>query len=154
MAVFSTIANLCYLLNDKDEVLLQFKRKGFGQGKWNGPGGKVEQGETVEQSVVREVKEETGLQVKNLRKRAELEFVFDGREEWNQVVHVFVTNNFKGEIRASDEGELKWFNVKELPFKQMWEDDIYWIKDALAGKFARMRFYFKQNGKLQKYEKI
>jgi 8-oxo-dGTP diphosphatase len=154
MAVFHSTANLCYLLNGRNEVLLQLKSRGFGQGKWNGPGGKVEAGESIEQSVVREVKEETGLAVKNLRPAGELEFIFQGREDWNQRVHVFVVRDFGGEIKTSEEGELKWFKISKLPFSQMWEDDAYWLKDALTGKFIRMRFCFDDKAKLQSYEKI
>lgn len=151
MAVFNNTTNLCYLLNGRGEVLLQYKRRGFGQGKWNGPGGKSKPGESSEESARRELKEETGAEVGDLEKRGELEFVFNNREEWNQITHIYVTEKFKGEIKASDEGELKWFKIEELPFKEMWDDDIYWLKDALSGKFVKMRFYFGQNGKLQKY---
>ena len=79
------IKNLCYIINDKGQALLQFKRRGFGVGKWNGPGGKVEPEETVEQSVIREVKEETGLEVNDLKKMAELEFYFENRQEWDNI---------------------------------------------------------------------
>lgn len=147
-----SIKNLCYIINDTGKVLLQYKRRGFGVGKWNGPGGKVEPGETLEQSAVREVKEETGLDVKNLKKIAELEFYFNGREEWNMVTHAYVAKDFSGEIQASDEGELKWFKIEELPFNEMWDDDIYWLKDALAGKFVKGKFYFDHNGKLLSHE--
>lgn len=154
MAVFNTIANLCYLLNNRNEVLLQFKSKGFGRGKWNGPGGKLETGETIEQSVIREIKEETGLEVKNLKKTGELEFIFRGKEDWNQMVHVFITDEFSGEINSSDEGELKWFKIEQLPYDKMWEDDRHWLPRVLAGEFVKMRFYFDGQGKLKNYEEI
>ncbi len=148
------VKNLCYILNDKGEVILQFKRRGFGVGKWNGPGGKVEPGETMEQAVKREVKEETGLDVKNLVKMAELEFYFNDREEWNQGVWVYVTKNFSGRMQASDEGELKWFKTEELPLNDMWQDDPYWLPHVLNGQFMKMKFNFDHQGNLQTYEKI
>jgi len=154
MAIFNNITNLVYLLNGQGEVLLQYKAKGFGQGKWNGPGGKSKPGESSEKSARRELKEETGVEAGALEKRGELEFIFNGREDWNQISHIYVADKFKGEIKASDEGELKWFKIEELPFSQMWDDDIYWLKDALAGQFVGMRFYFDNEGNLQKYEKI
>lgn len=61
--------------------MLQFKRLGFGKGKWNGSGGKVFSGETVEESVKREVKEETGIIVKSMKKTGELEFIFKNKKE-------------------------------------------------------------------------
>ena len=149
-----SVKNLCYIINNRGEVLLQYKRRGFGAGKWNGPGGKVESGETSEQAVVREVKEETGLDVKNVEKMAELEFVFIGKEEWNQAADVYVAKNFSGEILASDEGELKWFKLDEIPYDEMWDDDPHWLPKVLAGEFMKMRFYFDREGNLQKYEKL
>jgi mutator protein MutT len=149
-----SIKNLCYIINDNGEALLQYKRRGFGAGKWNGPGGKVEPGETMEQAAIREVKEETGLSIRNLKKMAELEFVFIDKDEWNQTVHVYLTEDYSGEITAGDEGELKWFKLDEIPYDKMWVDDPYWLPDVLAGKFMKMRFYFDHQGHLQKYEKI
>jgi 8-oxo-dGTP diphosphatase len=146
--------NLCYVINNQDEILLQYKRKGFGVGKWNGPGGKVEPGETLEQAVIREVKEETGLDIKNLKKMAELEFYFINKEEWNQIAHVYVTKDFTGDIQVSEEGELKWFKIKEIPYDKMWDDDPYWLPNILAGEFMKIKFYFDQNSNLQRYEKI
>ena len=154
MPVFNTIANLCYLINGRNEVLLQFKSRGFGQGKWNGPGGKAEKGESLEQAVAREVKEETGLAVKDLKKMAELEFIFKEKADWNQLVYVFVSHDFAGVIKPSDEGELKWFKIGEIPYDKMWEDDAHWLPKVLAGEFVKMRFCLGQNGQLENYEKI
>jgi len=72
----NNIKNLCYLINNHGEALLQFKRRGFGVGKWNGPGGKVETGEELEQAVIREVKEETGLEASDLKKWPSWSFIF------------------------------------------------------------------------------
>jgi len=72
----NNIKNLCYLINNQGEVLLQFKRRGFGVGKWNGPGGKVETGEELEQAVIREVKEETGLEASDLKKNGRAGVLF------------------------------------------------------------------------------
>jgi len=148
----NNIKNLCYLINNQGEVLLQFKRRGFGVGKWNGPGGKVEPGETLEQAVVREVKEETGLVVSRPEKMAELEFVFENRGEWDNLTHVYAAKNFSGELVAGEEGELKWFKISALPFKEMWDDDPHWLPEVLAGEFMKMKFYFDSEGKLLKFE--
>ncbi len=146
--------NLCYIINKKGEVLLQYKKRGFGQDKWNGPGGKVDVGETAEESAIREVKEETGLIIKNPKKTAELEFIYDGKEVWHRYCDVFVCYEFAGEPKDKGEGELKWFKKEEIPLDKMWEDDKYWLIDVLNGKYVKMRFYFDKDEKLTNYEKI
>ena len=146
-----SIKNLCYIINDQGEVLLQHKGRGFGVGKWNGPGGKVEPGETSEQAVIREIKEETGLDIIKPEKMAELEYYYDGHEDWNNLTHAYLAKNFSGRMQASDEGELKWFKFNELPFSEMWGDDPHWLPKILAGEFMKMKFYFDHEGNLQKY---
>ncbi len=107
--IFPFIANLCYIFNDKNEVLLQCKSRGFGVGKWNGPGGKQDKGETIKEATSREIKEETGVIVRNLKKMGELEFVFVDNEESNFLTHVFICNDWEGEPKDMGEGELRWF---------------------------------------------
>lgn len=151
---FPFVCNICYLINNKGEVLLQKKRHGFGKGKWNGPGGKLKINETPEQSAIREIKEETNLDIINLKKAGEIEFVFTEDEKNNNFVHIFFSDNFIGEPEDLGEGELKWFKFEEIPYNLMWDDDKYWLPDALAGKYVNLRFYFDKNGKVLKYEKI
>ncbi|XP_076169489.1 uncharacterized protein LOC143147783 isoform X2 [Ptiloglossa arizonensis] len=83
------------------EILLGLKKRGFGIGKWNGFGGKVEAGETILQGAIREVKEECGLSAKDLTRIGLLEFEFEGSEVLFEV-HVFETYNFSGEIIESE----------------------------------------------------
>lgn len=151
---FSRITNICYIINKNDEVLLQRKARGFGKGKWNGPGGKVDSGETVLESVIREVEEETGLIIKNLKPIGELEFIFHGREEWNNYCHVFACREFTGELEDKGEGELRWFKKEDIPLDNMWEDDRIRLMDALGGKYVKMRFNFNKEGNLLSYKDI
>ena len=145
---FSNFTNLCYIIKENGKILLQFKEKGFSQGKWNGPGGKVEVEETLEESVKREVEEETGITVKNLIKMGELEFIFKGKKKWNNYCHVFICYEFFGEPENKGEGELRWFAKEDLPFDKMWADDKHWLPDVLNGRFIKKRFYFDQGGNL------
>jgi len=151
---FPFIANLCYIFNDKGEVLLQCKSKGFGMGKWNGPGGKKKQDETIEESTIREIKEETDVDIKSLKKMGELEFIFVNNEASNFLTHVFVSPDWEGEPKDLGEGELKWFKIDEVPLEKMWDDDQYWLKNLLKGEYQHKRFYFDGNGKVLRYEKI
>jgi 8-oxo-dGTP diphosphatase len=142
--------NICYIINKQGEVLLQKKRRGFGRGNWNGPGGKIEPGETPEEATIREIKEETDLVIKNLKKMAEIEFIFPD-EDINNYCYVFICEDFIGGPKDMGEGELKWFKKEDIPLDKMWDDDKYWLKDVLKGKYVNMRFHFDENGKVKKY---
>ncbi|MDD5290931.1 MAG: 8-oxo-dGTP diphosphatase [Patescibacteria group bacterium] len=151
---FSFFTTHCYILNEKGEVLLQCKSRGFGEGKWNGPGGKKKPDETFEESAIREVKEETGVTMKKPEKLGELEYIFVGNETINTLANVFVCRDWEGEPKDMGEGELKWFKINEVPLDKMWDDDQYWLKPLLSGQYQHKRFYFDKNGKVIKYEEL
>jgi 8-oxo-dGTP diphosphatase len=117
------------------EVLLGFKKTGFGAGKWVGLGGHIEDGEQPAEAAAREVHEESGLTVVagTLRHLAELAFVFPARPAWDQTADVFVTADFDGEPAESDELVPRWFPIGALPFDGMWDDARYWLPIVLAG---------------------
>ena len=139
-------ATLVFLIkgNPVDEILLGLKKAGFAQGKLNGFGGKVENGETIERATVRELKEETGVQVseQDLRRMAHLTFAFPAKPEWDQVVHVFLARQWEGEPAESAEMRPAWYSVSEIPFESMWQDDPHWLPLILRGKRIRARFTF------------
>ncbi|ABP00789.1 predicted protein [Ostreococcus lucimarinus CCE9901] len=107
-------------------VLLGEKLRGFGAGYYNGFGGKVERGETVEAAAARELTEEANVEATNMTRRGALRFVFDDKplEPW--LVHVFHCSRYDGEIAASDEMRPEWFDLDDVPFENMWADDPYW----------------------------
>ncbi len=151
---FSKIVNLCYILNEDAEVLLIYKKRGFGIDKWNGPGGKVKDNENLEEAAVREVFEETGIKPLNFQKMGFIEFIWQDKEEWNQKCYLFLSKDFKGKIVESEECLPKWFKIKEIPFDKMWEDDKYWLLDMLSGKEVYKRFFFDKYNKIDKFEDI
>jgi 8-oxo-dGTP pyrophosphatase MutT (NUDIX family) len=151
---FPYITNICYVFNKDGAVLLQHKRRGFGQGKWNGVGGKVKDGETIEDSVRREAEEETGLRIGRIKKMGVLEFIFTNNQESNNHSYVFICRNYYGTPRDTGEGELKWFKLEDIPLDKMWDDDRFWLLDLLAGKYQHKRFYFDQDGKVLEYEEL
>lgn len=152
---FPVTTTLCYILNDKNEVLLIMKKRGVGAGKWNGPGGKVDQGESVEQSIIREVKEETGLTVSDLKNKGVLEFVCPTHPEIESRCHIFITRDFAGETIESEECYSQWHNLDNIPFEQMWDSDIIWFKKLISDfKEVRYRFFFNANENMEKYEEF
>lgn len=136
----ATTGTLCYI-RDGGRVLLQLKAEGrFGGGLWNGPGGKLQDGESPEAATVREVREETGLTVGGLVAHGRLMFYFGDAQEPSYTVHVFSTRRFEGTLRPSDEGRLAWFSEDALPYHEMWPDDPIWVPHLLAGQRLRGTF--------------
>jgi 8-oxo-dGTP pyrophosphatase MutT (NUDIX family) len=142
-------ATLCFLVQGSppQEILLGFKKVGFGAGKYNGFGGKVERGETVVAAAARELQEEAGIQVlpQELCQVGHLTFLFPAEPSWDQVVHVFLTSKWKGSPTESIEMTPAWFPVGEIPFDQMWQDDPHWLPRVLAGERLRARFTFQED---------
>jgi len=122
-------------LKDGDRILLAMKKRGFGEGRWNGVGGKVEPGESVEQAMIRETQEEIGVTPLEYEKVADIRFdeYFKG-EPTLMHVHVFVATTWNGEPTESDEMAPQWFATDDLPYKDMWSDDEYWLPEVLEGK--------------------
>lgn len=141
---------LCFLVRNNQtdkEVLLAMKKRGFGVGKWNGVGGKIdpEKGDKdLLDTVIRETEEEVGVKVKELEKVAILSFYFPYKKEWNQNVYVFLAKNWQGEPVESEEMLPKWFKIDKLPFDEMWDDDKYWLLKVLNGKKLKADFTFKK----------
>src|SRR3989475_7604913 len=137
-------ATLCFILHDNRVLLLKKNPGLFGAGKSNVPGGKLQPEETAEHCATREVYEETGLEVRRLRKVGTLVFFkHDKRRDPDWVAHVFLTNEFQGSIKEGKEGILRWYPVDQPPFDEMWEDDRHWFRQAIEGRSFRGDFYFR-----------
>jgi len=123
-----------------DEVLLIRKLRGLGAGKINGPGGRLEAGETPEQAAVRETIEEVCVVPGDLVAHGELRFQFtDG---YGLHGHVFVAHSHTGTPAATDEAVPQWYRVDAIPFDEMWADDRLWLPAVLDGHTIDGRFVF------------
>ncbi|MDE2041143.1 MAG: 8-oxo-dGTP diphosphatase, partial [Patescibacteria group bacterium] len=127
--------------HEQSRILLGMKKKGFGAGRWNGFGGKVEEGETVIEAAAREVREEAGVEPGPLTKRGILEFTFEN-DPVRLEVHVFSCDTFTGRPAESDEMKPEWFDESEIPYAHMWSDDSYWMPMLLSHKNFRGSFHF------------
>lgn len=123
------------------QILLGMKKRGFGAGRWNGFGGKVKDGEAVEDAARREFLEEAGLAARELSKRGDLHFTFAG-DPVPLYVQVFEALSWDGEAKESEEMAPKWFFLTKIPYDAMWPDDKLWLPLFLAGKKFRGEFMF------------
>lgn len=131
---------LCVLHTDT-RILLGMKKRGFGVGRWNGFGGKVGLGETVEDAARRELREECGIEAEVLERRGILKFEFAASPEILEV-HLFGVAKWRGEPVETEEMRPCWFRLTEIPFDKMWPDDRYWLPRFLEGKRLEGAFYF------------
>ena len=148
-------ASLCVITKDNNkQILLAMKKRGFGMGKWNGPGGKfdTQKDKTILDTAVRETKEEIGIEPKDAQELGMISFYFPNNKEWDQDVYLYLVKNWVGEFKETEEMLPRWFNIKDIPFEDMWDDDKYWLMDILDGKkIKRASFVFEENGRVKEY---
>ena len=147
-------AVLVFIVDRKqNRVLLIRKKRGLGKGKINGPGGRIEKGETSEAAAIRDCQEEVSLLPRNPLKGAELYFQFISG--YSLYVDVFFAYTWEGEMAESDEAKPFWCALDEIPWDQMWADDRLWLPQALEGKKQRGYFIFDDDRMLsEKLEEV
>ena len=144
------VLTLC-IIQQGDRVLLGMKKRGFGKGRWNGFGGKVQEGETIAEAAKRELKEEAGIVTEDLQERGILEFTFQNNPELLEV-RVFYVSHFTGEPVETEEMRPQWFSAGEIPFEHMWPDDKLWLPLFLEGKRFKGTFLFQGMDTLLSHE--
>jgi len=142
-----TEAVLGYIIRES-QILLIKKKKGHGRGKWNGPGGRIESGESPEDCLRRELKEEIGIRVTGERRLGNLSFYENERLDW--FVYLFRVEEYEGEPKESKEAYPLWFSLDKIPYEKMWEDDRHWLPLVIEEKNLRGNFWF-EKGKLISY---
>lgn len=132
---------LCFFIRD-NQVLLAQKKRGFGQGWWDGYGGKIHGDETVEQALIREISEEAGVSVKesDLELVAKLNFYFHDKPEWNQQTHVYITSVWDGEPQETEEMKPQWFEKTQVPYSEMWQLTTYGFQKFWQEKNYKAKF--------------
>ena len=137
------------LIMTEKEILLAMKKRGFGKGKYNGVGGKIEFNETPEEAMIRETKEEIFVTPINYDKVGVIEFIeFIKGEKTSLVFHLFTCTKWSGEPKESEEMKPQWFDLNKIPYDQMFDDDKHWLPYVLNGKKINGFFEFDENWKL------
>ncbi|MDD6043656.1 MAG: 8-oxo-dGTP diphosphatase [Eubacteriaceae bacterium] len=137
---------LCYIFRD-EEVLMLYrnkKKEDANRGKWIGVGGKLENSETPEQCLLREVFEETGLKLTSYRKCGEIRFILDAWED--EITYLYTADGFEGEPELKDfdceEGRLEWIPRDRILELNLWEGDRIFLKDMLQGRDVNLTLHY------------
>ena len=122
------LTSLLYLERDGKYLMLHRVKREHDEnaGKWIGVGGKFEEGESPEECVIREAREETGLTVSSPVPRGIVTFVSD--QFGTQYMHLFTADRFTGTLRDCDEGELAWIDRSRVPTLPLWEGDRIFLR--------------------------
>jgi mutator protein MutT len=137
-------------LRREGQILLAMKKRGFGINKWNGVGGKLDEGETREQAAVRECQEEIGVTPKNMQLVGEIDFT--DLPDVHHYCHVYTTNTWEGEPAETEEMRPEWFNIEDIPYKSMWPDDELWLPTLLTNTRFKATIIINPDDTVQKCE--
>ena len=136
-------SSLCYIEKDEKYLMLHRTKKNndINENKWIGIGGKFEVGESPEECIIREVKEETGLTLNSYKFRGIITYI---SKTWEtEYVCLFTSDNFSGKLIECNEGDLKWIDKKEVLNLKTWEGDKIFInKIQKDDKFFTIKFEY------------
>lgn len=127
---------LVYLIKDH-QILLAMKKRGRGEGFWNGAGGKPEPGETIEQAMIRECQEEIGVTPLKYEKVAIQDWVFANGQSDGQC-HTYLCSQWQDEPAESEEMAPQWFGIDQIPYDKMWPSDSICLPLLLNGQRSRI----------------
>ena len=144
---------LCYIENNEQYLMLFRNKKlnDINEGKWIGIGGHLEEKETKEEALFREVKEETNLTLKSFVYRGEILFATGNIKE---TMYLYTSNEYEGEIRECDEGELKWIPFTQIMSLNLWEGDRIFLPKLMNSKeFIKLELYYEKDKLVKVVEK-
>jgi 8-oxo-dGTP diphosphatase len=148
------LATLCYVMDKKNNRTLMIhrvkKKDDYHKGKWNGLGGKFNEGESPEDCAIREVLEESGLIIKDPKMHGFITFPnFDGKHDW--YVFLFTADNYEGNLIDSVEGNLEWVSNDKLTTLNLWDGDKIFLEWLFQDKFFSAKFIY-EDGVFKDYK--
>lgn len=145
------LTTLCYIRNQDKVLMLHRNKKNQDPNlsKWIGIGGKLENEESPIECIRREIYEETGLSVNEIKMRGVITFILPRWE--NEISFLYETNDFVGEIKECNEGELEWVGIKDVTKLNLWEGDYYFIETLLnSDNWIEIKLVYDKEDKLIK----
>ena len=142
------------ILKRNGKLLMGIKKRGFGMGKINCVGGKVEAGELPRDGAIRETFEEIGIRVKQCDYMGQIVFrdlYFKGVPETN-IMHIYLSEDFDGEPIETDEIKPEWFPINDLPYNKMWGDDEHWMPEVLRGNKVDAFFHYNEKNEFDDFK--
>lgn len=143
------------LLRKDNKIMLALKKKGFGTGKYNGLGGKLELGENPEEAMLREAYEEGRVKP--------IDYTYMGENEYSEFIngepvklkfYLYITEKWIGDPEETDEMKPYWFDIDKIPYDNMFVGDIYWLPLVLDNKKIHGYFKFDENWNLISHEVV
>ena len=105
----------CYLIKDNEVVVTKYKKGNKKEGYYDIPGGKIEEGETPKQTAIREMKEETGIEIQNLKYKGIMTIEYPDRMF---ILDTFISREYEGEPQEFEENKSEWIDIDELLKKE------------------------------------
>ena len=139
------------LVYNHPNILLGLKKVGFGKDRWNGFGGKVKEGEKLEDGLIREFREECGITPTEYFKQGTIYFQFENDPEIFEV-NFFNISKYEGEPIETEEMKPQWFKIDNIPFDKMWPSDPLWFPLFLKGNKFEGNVFFKDQNTIIRHE--
>lgn len=140
------LTTLCYIRNN-DQVLMLHRTKkeaDLNKDKWIGVGGKLEQHESPDDCIYREVKEETGLLLQDYQLRGIITFILPKWED--EICFLYLSDHFQGNITQCDEGDLAWIDIDKIKDLNLWEGDRAFLDELLTtNNFINLKLIYDEN---------
>ena len=143
-------AVVCFIQKD-DKVLLGVRKTSstnLGINRVAGLGGKLENGETKEQALVRELQEEVGITLTEFEEHGQVTFLYPHKPEWSQEVTVYIGTKWEGDPTETEETCPSWFDINDLPVDRMFVENRLWVPQVLEGKYVYAAFLFNEEHKV------